>query len=364
MDSMVTAPWTESLGLKGRSTPNTSSWLVNITDDGAGGVATVLCIAGAEFQYRLLPAIYGIVCILSLAGNLAAAYSCFTQRARAPPVNVFLYNLILIDLLFSLSLPLQLDYHRRQNNWIFGEALCKTTSALFFANMYGCTLFLACVCIDRYLAVLHPVRYLQLKKPAYRVVLSLVIWAVIGAAVTALSLSGSLTNTFPDGRTACMENFSTKSWSKRLAAMTFFSSAVGFFVPFITILTCYFLIFRRIVDLADSTGGARTLKRRSLRTILIVIGVLTLCFLPFHSIQTVHTFGRVGISPGVLRFTCGARRAGMALASLNSFLDPLVYYFNSENVQCRPSCLSRVPTSGGSRSTQSMQLQQSSGAQK
>ncbi|XP_078508877.1 cysteinyl leukotriene receptor 2-like [Lissotriton helveticus] len=353
---------TVSWGYTESSTPNTSLWSNNVTDRGAGLVPPKLCIAGAEFQYRLLPAVYGIVCILSLAGNLAAAYSCVMQRARAAPVTVFLYNVILIDVLFSLSLPLQLDYHRRQNDWIFGEAMCKVTSALFFANMYGCTLFLACVCIDRYLAVLHPVRYLTLKKPSYRVVLSLVIWTVIGAVVTALGLSGSLTNTFPDGRTACMENFSSKSWSKRLAAMTFLSSAVGFFLPFVTILTCYILIFKRIVDLADSTGGARTLKRKSLRTILLVIGVLILCFLPFHSIQTVHTLGRVGVFPEVLRFTCGARRAGMALASLNSFLDPLVYYFNSENVQWRIACLKKEPNSDKSKSTQSILLQPSSGS--
>ncbi|KAJ6667808.1 hypothetical protein lerEdw1_016129 [Lerista edwardsae] len=296
--------------------------------------ATLQCVTEAEFQHLLLPITYSVVCALSLASNSVALWSCWANRARAPPIMIFIYNLIVIDLLFALSLPLQAVYHARRNDWPFGEILCKVTNALFLANMFSCTLFLACICLERYLAVIHPLHYLRLRWLLYRVLLSMVIWALIGIGLLILFSKSTVTSHFPNGNVACMENFPAHEWSGRLAAMVLGSSVLGFFVPFLTIIVCSVVIARRIMKLSHSSAQASSLRRHSLHTLLMVTSLLTLCFLPFHVIHTLHTFGRLGwlSAPGLLQFTCSAQRAAMALASINSALDPLLYYFNMKSV--------------------------------
>ncbi|XP_044307006.1 lysophosphatidic acid receptor 6-like [Varanus komodoensis] len=302
------------------------------------------CVAEAEFQHLLLPITYSLVCVLSLASNGVALWSCWASRAQAPPIMIFIYNLIVIDLLFAFSLPLQAVYHARRNDWPFGEGLCKVTNALFLANMFSCTLFLACICLERYVAIIHPVRYLRLRWPLYRVLLSMAIWSLVGIGLLILFSKKTVTRRFTNGNTACMENFPAQVWSGGLAAMVLTCSALGFFVPFLTIIICSIVIARRIMNLPQGSAQASSLRRRSLHTLLMVTGLLTFCFLPFHTIHSLHTLARIGIlpAPGLLYFTCSAQRAAMALASINSALDPLVYYFNTKPANRKLPCCATV----------------------
>ncbi|CAK6959910.1 P2Y purinoceptor 1-like [Scomber scombrus] len=45
-------------------------------------------------------------------------------------------------------------------------------------NLIGCPLLLACMCIERYLAVIRPVLYMRLRKWEYRMAVSAVVWVV------------------------------------------------------------------------------------------------------------------------------------------------------------------------------------------
>ncbi|KAJ7316597.1 hypothetical protein JRQ81_002759 [Phrynocephalus forsythii] len=302
------------------------------------------CVTEAEFQHLLLPITYSLVFILSLAFNGVALWRCWATRNQAPPVMVFIYNLIVIDLLFALSLPLQAVYHARHNDWPFGEGLCKATNALFLANMFSCTLFLACICLERYLAVIHPVRYLRLRWPLYRIMLSIAIWFSVAIGLLIFFSKSTVTHRFPNGNIACMENFPAYVWSGSLAATVLAFSTLGFFVPFLTIIVCSAVIAQRIMNLTHGSVQATSSRRRSLHTLLMVTGLLTLCFLPFHVVHVLHALGRIGVlsAPGLLSFTCPAQRATVALASTNSALDPLVYYFNIEAAHRKVPCCSTI----------------------
>ena len=45
-------------------------------------------------------------------------------------------------------------------------------------NLIGCPLLMACMCIERYLAVIRPVLYIRLRKWEYRMAVSAVVWVV------------------------------------------------------------------------------------------------------------------------------------------------------------------------------------------
>ncbi|CAM4586668.1 unnamed protein product [Lepidochelys olivacea] len=171
------------------------------------------------------------------------------------------------------------------------DGLCKATNALFLANTCSCTLLLVCICLERYLAVLHPAHLLAAQRLLGQVALSLAVWPLIGVRLLTVFSSGSVTNRFPDACTDGMENFPARVWSRQLAATALASAALGFFL-FLIILACYMAIVWRILNLSNSSARARALKQRSLCSILLVPGLLALCFLPFHLVHALHTLGR------------------------------------------------------------------------
>lgn len=296
------------------------------------------CSESADFQYILFPVVYSLVFLLGLGGNLFVLGYFLRTKSATAPANVFLVNLATLDLLFVLTLPFRITYHARHNDWTFGEALCKITGCLFFANLYGSSLFLACICLERYVAVVHPLKHLQFRQLRYRLVAALGVWLVLIAAILFLALRGSLTSPFADGRTACLENFSSSSWKGRISGISIFAAVVGFLLPLLLIGVCYPLIAWRLVASPGLQASSRAGRRKALRTVLVVLGVFLVCFAPYHIVQLVHTLGRVGVLGDctLVRTTYVARRITMALTSLNACLDPLVYYFAAERFARQP----------------------------
>uniref|UniRef100_H9GED4 G-protein coupled receptors family 1 profile domain-containing protein n=2 Tax=Anolis carolinensis TaxID=28377 RepID=H9GED4_ANOCA len=292
------------------------------------------CAESADFQFVLFPVVYSLVFVLGLVGNLFVLSYFLRTKSATAPANVFLVNLAVLDLLFVLTLPFRVAYHALRNDWVFGEALCKIIGGFFFANLYGSSLFLALICLERYLAVVHPLLHLRLRSSRLRLGAVLAVWAVLVAAVLFMALRGPLTSTFPNGHIACLENFSTSSWKGRISGISIFAAVVGFLLPLALIIVCYPLIAWRLLapPTVGSGAGSRTAKRKALRTVLVVLGVFLVCFAPYHLVQLVHTLSRVGLVGGcpLLRGTYAARRVTMALTSLNACLDPLVYYFAAE----------------------------------
>ncbi|KAJ1084733.1 hypothetical protein NDU88_004879 [Pleurodeles waltl] len=316
----------------------TESWFtsdsLNTTDN------ETACVESADFQYIMFPIIYSLVFILGLVGNIIALWYFISTKTTTSPANVFMVNLATIDLIFVLTLPCKIVYHALDNNWIFGEALCKITGSLFFANLYGSTLFLTCICLDRYLAVVHPIKALTLKKPLYRIIASVVIWAILGGAILYLTLRGPLTSKFENGNIACLENFSSDSWKGRISGVSLFAAVVGFILPLVVIIICYPLIARKLLETSGPRNSSQLAKKKALRTVLVVLAVFLICFVPYHVIQLIHTLRRINVfsSCRLIQFTYKARRVTMALTSLNSCLDPLVYYFGAEKFKWRPTC--------------------------
>ncbi|XP_075763671.1 lysophosphatidic acid receptor 6-like [Pelodiscus sinensis] len=348
-------------------------WSVGVNVSALPSNETSGCGEQADFQYVLFPVVYSLVFVLGLAGNLSVLWYFLRTRTATVPANIFLANLAALDLLFVLTLPFRVAYHALGNDWVFGEALCKVTGCLFYGNLYGSSLFLTCICLERYVAVVHPLRSLRLRRPLYRVAGCLAIWALLVATLLYLALRGPLTRPFPGGRLACLENFSSDSWKGRISGVSLFAAAVGFLLPLALIGICYPLIARRLLQTPGLAPGSQVVRRKALRTVLVVLAVFLLCFAPYHLTQVVHTLWRLGVLRGcpLIRGTYVARRLTMALTSLNACLDPLVYYCAAERFgwslpchcrycwgqpavsvdTCTPGLGLQVPDNGASRGT-------------
>ncbi|KAK6474697.1 lysophosphatidic acid receptor 6-like [Huso huso] len=297
------------------------------------------CASITSFQFILLPVVYSVVCCLGLMENFFYLWNLLTKKYTTVYQNPFMVSLAAMDLLFALSLPLLIVYHAKGNDWIFGEVLCKISMSLYLSNIYGSPLILTCISLERYISVVHPVRNIQLGKSTYKIILSCCIWAGIIIIILGLTCTGKLTNAFQNNKTACMENFSGSEFTDRIGIISMFASFVGFVVPYFVLITCYSLMICKLRTLLGESPATLNIKKKSTRTILIVMTVLTVCFLPYHTIQIVNYFSFLK-NPNdseTMHTFCISYRIALAAASFNSCLDPVVYYYQTTGFKLRMS---------------------------
>ncbi|NXA51979.1 LPAR6 protein, partial [Nothocercus julius] len=279
----------------------------------------------ANFQYPLFTVIYSIVFVLGLIENLLALYLLSCKVKHISHSYVYMINLAVVDTLFVCVLPFKIHYHLHQNNWIFGDMACRVTGALYYINIYLSIAFFTCICVDRYIAALHPFTYIQIRVSHYVMVVT-VLWMVALSVMVSLILGGPLHNNGTENKIACFENFSTFSWTYRMASYNILALVFGFVIPFSIILISYPLIAKRISQIKHSIR-----KRKALCTIYIILFICTFCFLPYHLTHLLHFLMRIQViqNKPFTNLIYKMRKITLALVSLNCCFNPLLYYFSS-----------------------------------
>uniref|UniRef100_A0AAV2LZ32 G-protein coupled receptors family 1 profile domain-containing protein n=1 Tax=Knipowitschia caucasica TaxID=637954 RepID=A0AAV2LZ32_KNICA len=107
----------------------------------------------------------------------------------------------------------------------------------------------------------------------------------------------------------------------------------GFCLPFLVTVGCYTHV---VVKLCGSANTDRQLKRRSLRLLLVLMLLFSVCYIPYHVLRSLNLCSRV-LSK---RKQCHswshsvyvAHQVSRGLVCLNSALNPLVYLHVSEQL--------------------------------
>ncbi|XP_028300976.1 uracil nucleotide/cysteinyl leukotriene receptor [Gouania willdenowi] len=273
-------------------------------------------------ENQLFGCYYMVVFLLALGGNSLALWIFSHQRGSCSPSNIFLVHLAVADLSYVIILPLRAIYHFTGGHWPFGEVPCRVVGFLFYVNMYASLYFLACVAGDRYLAVVHAVRSLNVRRCRYAHIISFSLWILVTISMAPLLVTYQTVQV--DNTTVCLQLYREKASGNALISL-----AVAFTPPFLTTLSCYLLI---IHSLYKGSRLEPALKLRALRTIGLVMLIYVVCFLPYHMSRATFILGYNHLS-----ITCETRR-GLSLANrltssltcLNGALDPLVYLFGAE----------------------------------
>ncbi|XP_067449242.1 lysophosphatidic acid receptor 6 [Thunnus thynnus] len=288
----------------------------------------------AEYQYYVYPVVYILALVLGLPGNLAALFVFTFKITPRTAFSVYISNLALADILILCTLPFRIHYHLNRNNWEFGDFTCRITGILFFANVYMSIYFMTCICVDRYMATVHPHVYLRLRSPRCSLVVSAVLWGVIGVAMLVFVLLGPLkTNTQESGGHSCFENFAMNEWQTRLGVYSVLGLIFGSLLPSIIILVCYPLAARRISKIQTKTA------QKAVRVIYTILAITLFCFMPNHVVYLLHFLRRMGVieSCSAADAIYHARRITLALVTLNTCLDPVLYYVTTSH--CNWKCL-------------------------
>nr|XP_026264940.1 P2Y purinoceptor 2 isoform X1 [Urocitellus parryii]XP_026264941.1 P2Y purinoceptor 2 isoform X1 [Urocitellus parryii]XP_026264942.1 P2Y purinoceptor 2 isoform X1 [Urocitellus parryii]XP_026264943.1 P2Y purinoceptor 2 isoform X1 [Urocitellus parryii]XP_026264944.1 P2Y purinoceptor 2 isoform X1 [Urocitellus parryii]XP_026264945.1 P2Y purinoceptor 2 isoform X1 [Urocitellus parryii] len=289
------------------------------------------CRFNEDFKYVLLPVSYGVVCVLGLCLNVVALYIFLCRLKTWNASTTYMFHLAVSDALYAASLPLLVYYYARGDHWPFSTVLCKLVRFLFYTNLYCSILFLTCISIHRCLGVLRPLRSLRWGRARYARRVAALVWVLVLACQAPVLYF--VTTSARGSRITCHDTSAPELFSHFVAYSSVMLGLL-FAVPFATILVCYVLMARRLLQPAyGSTGGLPRAKRKSVRTIALVLAVFALCFLPFHVTRTLYySFRSLDLSCHTLNAINMAYKITRPLASANSCLDPVLYFLAGQRL--------------------------------
>ncbi|XP_057674588.1 coagulation factor II (thrombin) receptor-like 1, tandem duplicate 2 [Corythoichthys intestinalis] len=279
-----------------------------------------------------LPMVYIVVFVVGLPLNAMAIWVFLFRTKKKHPSSIYMANLALADLLFVLWTPLKIAYHLAGNDWTYGEGLCKVLVGFFYGNMYCSILFIACLSVQRYWVVAHPLSQ-QRRNNKLAVIICVAIWIFIWLTTTPLYLYQHTAKLSKPVITTCHDvsvilDRSDPFASVRLPYFYFIlMGVVVFLVPCVVIVVAYVLLLRA---LGQGMGDAAAAKNRRRAVMLIGVVLLTflVCFIPSNIMLVLHySLLKEGVVDNGYAFYI----ATLCLASLNSVLDPFIYYFVSDD---------------------------------
>ncbi|KAK2827493.1 hypothetical protein Q7C36_018419 [Tachysurus vachellii] len=283
-----------------------------------------------------LPLVYIFVFVVGLPSNAMAIWVFVFRSKKIHPAAIYMANLALADLLFVIWVPFKIAYHFNGNNWIFGEGMCKVLVGFFYGNMYSSILFITCLSVQRYWVVAHPLTQ-QRTDNRLAIAVSVIIWAFVWISTTPLFLYQQTAKLSDPNITTChdvniitLENFKSGNTFQDVQKPYYYfmvMAGLAFFIPCVVIITAYALMMRKLGHSNMEGSSASKNRHRAMVLIITVLIAFLVCFIPSNVMLVVHY---ALLRNGITNNGYGFYITSLCLASLNSCLDPFLYYFVSE----------------------------------
>ncbi|XP_069993354.1 adipokinetic hormone/corazonin-related peptide receptor variant I [Penaeus vannamei] len=313
--------------------------------------------------------VYCVLFIVAAIGNFTVFITLFRNRHRKSRVNLMIMHLAAADLMVTLiNFPLEVGW-RITTQWVAGNLACKLFQFLRAFGLYLSSLVLVCISLDRYFAIVHPLKVNDAQRRG-KMMLSFA-WSI--AAVCSIPQSVIFhVDTHP-----VFKNF------KQCVTFGFFQTQVEertynvfclaamYFMPLLIIIVVYLRILWEISQKSKDSkdepcsGGRREgrlrLRRsdmtnieraraRTLRMTLIIVLAFVWCWTPYVVIVMWYMFDR----QSAMQVDKRLQDALFIMAVSNSCVNPLVYgtytiNFRNELSRCfgrkkKPPVLARKST--------------------
>lgn len=294
------------------------------------------CEKNDDFKYPLYSSVFSIVFVIGVSFNLVAVYIFACTLKMRNETTTYMINLVVSDSLFVLSLPFRIFYFIKRN-WPFGSVLCRISVALFYTNMYGSILFLTCISIDRFLAIVHPFRSQRIRTKRNAKLACCAVWVMVlsGSVPTGFVLDTTANNTTDNSSHYCFENYSSEQWKSELSKVVIFIETVGFTIPLLLNVFSSIMVLRTLRNPQTLTRGGSLNKSKILRMIVVHLLIFCFCFIPYNINLMFYSLVRSNILTGC--YTEHVVRTiypiALCIAVTNCCFDPVIYYFTSETIQ-------------------------------
>ena len=289
-----------------------------------------------------------MITIISIAvfGNSLVIISVFKYERLRVITNFFIVSLAFADLLVAmLVMPFSMSMEMTEGRWMFGRIMCDIFNANDVLFSTASLIHLCCISMDRYLAILHPLRY-EAVMNKHRAMLMLGVSWVASILISYIPVFSRLYTTEAGVKEHQLDSYLCNFTVNPVYAAV--SSSVSFWIPTLIMMFVYARIFleaRKQERLIQSSAmymhyttrdhadpdvqrfERRKMKRehKAAKTLGIIMGCFILCFVPFFCWYVVTAACKTCANPpalGSVLFWCGYS---------NSCLNPIIYaYYNRE----------------------------------
>uniref|UniRef100_A0A8C6TK34 Atypical chemokine receptor 4a n=1 Tax=Neogobius melanostomus TaxID=47308 RepID=A0A8C6TK34_9GOBI len=285
----------------------------------------------SNFSYDDYPSVlvYSLCLIIGLAGNaLVMAVYIYHKRLKTM-TDVFLTHLAVADLLLLSTLPFwALDAAR---GWILAEALCKMVSSCYTVNFTCCMLLLACISIDRFIA-LNKMQGSDNSGWLQRIFTRRNCWRVCTVIWGSAFLLGLPDLIFSEVRQAgnrsfCLAVYPTSMGRAGKATLEMFEVMLGFILPLLIMIVCYCKVGCMLRQLPTQS---KSKKWRAIRVLLTIVGVFVVTQLPYNVLkvyQTMDTVYTIVTHCGTSKLMDQASQVTESLALTHCCINPILYMF-------------------------------------
>uniref|UniRef100_A0A8C5PXZ3 Somatostatin receptor 5 n=1 Tax=Leptobrachium leishanense TaxID=445787 RepID=A0A8C5PXZ3_9ANUR len=256
----------------------------NITDNG-----TVVESSISGMSSILIPFIYLLVCAIGLSGNTLVIYVVLRYAKMKTVTNIYILNLAVADVLFMLGLPF-LATQNAISYWPFGTFLCRLVMTVDGINQFTSIFCLTVMSIDRYLAVVHPIKSTKWRRPRVAKLISATVWTVSFLVVLPVIIFSDVQQ---------------------------------------DLLTCNINWPEPVKSSGLRVGSTRRRRseRKVTRMVVIIVAVFVFCWLPFYILNIVNLTFIVPEEPAFV----GVYFFVVVLSYANSCANPILYGFLSDN---------------------------------
>ncbi|XP_051870539.1 C-X-C chemokine receptor type 2-like [Pristis pectinata] len=267
----------------------------------------------------VLTIVYSLVCFLAVTGNLVVMTVILYNRRMTSSTDIYLLNLATADLLFALSLPFwAVD---AISGWVFGDAMCKVVSMLQEVNFYSGILLLACISVDRYLAIVRSAQSHKQKRPFLTKLVCGVVWVMAVLLSLPVFYKGEF---IYSSRILCYETLDGESAATWRITTRFLRHVIGFLIPLGVMVFCYSVTIHRLCQMKGLQ------KQKAMKVIIAVVLAFLVCWLPHNVTVLIDTLMRSKL----IAETCDKRshidRAlsmTQTLGFLHCCINPILYAF-------------------------------------
>ncbi|XP_033952393.1 proteinase-activated receptor 3 [Pseudochaenichthys georgianus] len=258
--------------------PVNSTFELTVFDTCRTMPAVLICYLGLQF----------INMFLGIPTNLMVLWLIHRNKGDSCTSDIFISHLAISDVLFCLIPPLELA------NIVF-----LTTSSTWYVLrfFYGIKdsspLLLSCICLDRYMAVVHPITFTELKDRNHRAILAMIVW-VITLAYAAAKCVGNIVN------------FEKVFTGMILAAFAF-------------MVFCNISILWVLKQSGPGRDEMHPVKKRAFKMVLIILAIIVFNYFPPVALFPFQDY----FSPDVFR--CYIHYVAFGLMDFSSSIQPMLY---------------------------------------